>query len=131
MIANLSVLHRQTTTEFCIRCEDDKYAVEEMILILAFLDREKRISAIMKRMVEELFSSQNRKSLRLRVKVGVLLDMSNTLHCMPNRRHVSFINFWGKFAPCLAYLDHVFYYCYYIRLFCYLVKSFYLVHVFY
>ena len=79
MIANLSVLHRQTTTEFCIRCEDDKYAVEEMILILVFLDREKRISAIMKRMVEELFSSQNRKSLRLRVKVGVLLDMSNSL----------------------------------------------------
>ena len=50
-----------------------------MILILAFLNRGKRISAIMKRMVEELFSSQNRKSLRLRVKVGVLLDMSNSL----------------------------------------------------
>ena len=80
MIANLSVLHRQTTTEFCIRCEDDMYyAVGEMILILAFLNRGKRISAIMKRMVEELFSSQNRKSLRLRVKVGVLLDMSNSL----------------------------------------------------
>ena len=23
---------------------------------------------------------------------------------LPNRRHVSFINFWEKFAPCLAYI---------------------------
>ena len=61
-------------------------------------------------------------------KVQILFNCYSTLS---NKRNVTFVNFWKKIAPWRAYSIHAFYYCYYIKLFCYLVKSAYLIHVFY